>query len=88
LVGNTVYHGTPPLGAGVWNSTALSLRDDMPGRWLDIISGERLEASDTAPTKNLFLRGVFNNFPVALLYHEDALAESQLIGESLHAAIV
>ena len=88
LVGNTVYHGTPPLGAGVWNSTALSLRDDMPGRWLDIISGERLEASDTAPTKNLLLRGVFNNFPVALLYHEDALAESQLIGESLHAAIV
>ena len=88
LVGNRAYHGTPPLGAGVWNSTALSLRDDMPGRWLDIISGERLEASDTAPTKNLLLRGVFNNFPVALLYHEDALAESQLIGESLHAAIV
>jgi maltooligosyltrehalose synthase len=88
LVGNRVYHGTPPLGAGVWNSTAISLRDDMPGRWLNIISGERLEASDTAPTKNLLLRGVFNNFPVALLYHEDALAESQLIGESLHAAIV
>ena len=88
LVGHRVYHGTPPLGAEVWNSTALSLRDDMPGRWLDIISGERLEASDTAPTKNLLLRGVFNNFPAALLYHEDALAESQLIGETLHAAIV
>jgi len=88
LVGHRVYHGTPPLGAEVWNSTALSLRDDMPGRWLDIISGERLEASDTAPPKNLLLRGVFNNFPAALLYHEDALAESQLIGETLHAAIV
>jgi len=60
----------------------------MPGRWLDIISGERTDSPYTAPTKNPLLRGRFNNFPVALLYHEDALAESQLIGESLHAAIV
>jgi (1->4)-alpha-D-glucan 1-alpha-D-glucosylmutase len=85
LVGRMVYHGTTPLGAAVWNSTALSLSADMPSHWLDILSGERLETVDAAPKKSLPLGGIFNNLPVALLYHGETLVDAQLAEEGAHA---
>ncbi|HEY7218720.1 MAG TPA: malto-oligosyltrehalose synthase [Candidatus Binatia bacterium] len=85
LIGRMVYYGTTPLGAEAWGAAALSLGADMPSRWLDIISGERLETADSAPRKHLPLAGIFNHFPVALLYHEETLAESQLAEEGVHA---
>ena len=85
LVGRMVYHGATPLGPAAWNSSALSLGADMPSRWLDIISGEWLEAAEAAPEKHLPLGSIFNHFPVALLYHEETLTESRLMEEGLHA---
>jgi len=86
LIGNVVYRGIAPLGAEFWDTTALCLPTDMPVRWRDVITGNDVEASHRDGTKELLLSRLFQNFPVALLYNEEASDESQVVGEPSHAA--
>ena len=88
LVGHLVYRDILPLGNDVWNTTALSLRAEMPSHWVDVIGGKRLEASDATPTKQLPLGNVFTGFPVALLYNQETSVstESPAVEEDLHGA--
>jgi maltooligosyltrehalose synthase len=70
LIGDMLLRGATPLGAEIWGTTGLNLPPEVPTRWLDVISGERLEASFEAPENFMSLRDIFKNFPVALLYHD------------------
>ena len=86
LVGRAVYRGIVPLGEEFWHSTAVRLNAEMPAPWLNVITGECLEVSDAGPVKDLPLSRVFNRFPVALLYQQQATTKSTLVREHLHAA--
>ncbi|MGH7854056.1 MAG: malto-oligosyltrehalose synthase [Candidatus Binatia bacterium] len=81
LVGEMVYNGGAPVGE-VWGQSALSLPVDAPPRWVDVVSGERIE---TGPGKRLMLGAVFKYFPVSLLYHEELAGTSPTVEESIHA---
>jgi (1->4)-alpha-D-glucan 1-alpha-D-glucosylmutase len=70
LIGDMLLRGATPLGAEIWGTTGLNLPPEVPTRWLDVVSGERLEASSETPVNFLSLRDIFKIFPVALLYHD------------------
>jgi (1->4)-alpha-D-glucan 1-alpha-D-glucosylmutase len=86
LVGSAVYHGTVPLGAEFWKSTAVSLGADAPTGWLNIITGEHLESTESGSIHALALSHVLNIFPVAFLYQEQASTVLSRREENLHAA--
>jgi (1->4)-alpha-D-glucan 1-alpha-D-glucosylmutase len=88
LIGKMVFRGAAPLGEEMWRATALNLPADAPGRWLNVITGERLEASLEAPANLLLLRDMFKNFPVALLYHEGTLDETSSARENSDAKTI
>jgi maltooligosyltrehalose synthase len=81
LVGELVYNGGAPLGA-VWRQSALRLPVEAPAQWVDVVSGERIEAG---PDHQLMLSDVFRYFPVSLLYHEERADLSPTVEESIHA---
>ncbi|MGH7766988.1 MAG: malto-oligosyltrehalose synthase [Candidatus Binatia bacterium] len=56
-----------PLGEGVWGKSVLELPAAAPDRWLNIFTGEELEASSTDGKKHLDVAEVFKTFPVAIL---------------------
>jgi (1->4)-alpha-D-glucan 1-alpha-D-glucosylmutase len=56
-----------PLGEPAWGKSLLALPEDAPERWLNIFTGEELEASSTDGKKHLGVAEVFRSFPVALL---------------------
>ena len=85
LIGKLVFRGMTPPGAEVWGDTVLEVPTGMAGRWLDILTGKSLEISRQAPRSGIWLREVLNTFPVALLYHESASEQAQVMEESLHA---
>jgi len=86
LVGRAVYHGTVPLGAEFWKSTAVSLGAEMPTLWLNIITGEHIESTKSGSTHALSLSHVLDILPVAFLYQEQASTVSSQREENLHAA--
>jgi len=86
LIGSAVYNGTVPLGAEFWKSTAVSLGAEAPTRWLNIITGEHLESTESGSTRALSLSHVLDIFPVAFVYHEQASTVSSRREENLHAA--
>ena len=81
LIGEMVYNGGAPVGE-VWSGSALHLPPDAPARWIDAVSGERIEVD---PGKQLMLNKVFKYFPVALLYCETPADLSPTVEESIHA---
>jgi (1->4)-alpha-D-glucan 1-alpha-D-glucosylmutase len=81
LVAEVVYNGGAPVGE-FWRQGALSFPLDAPARWVDVISGQRIEAG---PGNQLMLNAVFKHFPVSLLYHEELADLSLAVEESSHA---
>ncbi|HEV8584764.1 MAG TPA: malto-oligosyltrehalose synthase [Methylomirabilota bacterium] len=57
---------TPPLGPEYWEDTTLAVPPDLGARFVNALTGERVEARDGA----LALGDVFAHFPVALLASE------------------
>jgi maltooligosyltrehalose synthase len=88
LVGSAVYNGTVPLGAEFWKSASVHLSAEAPTRWLNIITGEHLESTESGSSHALALSRVLNIFPVAFLYQEQASTVASLREENLHAADV
>jgi (1->4)-alpha-D-glucan 1-alpha-D-glucosylmutase len=84
LIGAMVYNGGAP-SAEVWGSSSLALPADAPAQWRDVISGETVEAA----TNNILpLGGVFQYFPVSLLYHQEATDHSLFTEESTDATAI
>jgi (1->4)-alpha-D-glucan 1-alpha-D-glucosylmutase len=88
LVGQAAYRGRAPLGEELWGSTALNLPAQTPLRWLDVISGQPLEAAPSPSANILLLRHVFKHFPVALLHHEETMDRSLAVEENAHGTII
>lgn len=63
LTSALVAPGTFPLGEGVWGRTALSLQGELPKRWENVLTGERLEVSGG----NMSVGRLFSSFPLAVL---------------------
>jgi (1->4)-alpha-D-glucan 1-alpha-D-glucosylmutase len=55
--------GTPPIGAGIWNETALALPGDAPAQFENVLTGEIARSSSLG----LPLAEIFATLPVALL---------------------
>jgi (1->4)-alpha-D-glucan 1-alpha-D-glucosylmutase len=85
-VAGAVYRGSAPGGGELRNSTAVSFRAEMPGEWLNLLTGERLEIVESGSSRTLSLSRLFNNFPVALLYQGEASSKPKMLEENLHAA--
>ncbi len=54
--------GHPPVGAGVWGDTAVSLADLPPGRWTNVLTGATHHTDTRLPVSD-----VLAAFPVAVL---------------------
>jgi (1->4)-alpha-D-glucan 1-alpha-D-glucosylmutase len=65
LLTKLVRGGVIPVGREVWGEDLLLLPEGMPGHWLNIFTGERLEVPDTK--RGLRLADLMCRFPVALL---------------------
>ncbi len=59
--------GSFPLGRACWGASALRLPRGAPTSWVNIYTGEELEARASGRSRVLRLAQVFANFPVALL---------------------
>jgi len=81
LIGEMGYNGDAPVGE-VWGRSALDLPLGAPARWVDAVSGARLEAD---PGNQLSLGNVLKYFPVALLYCEEPMHLSPALEEVSHA---
>jgi (1->4)-alpha-D-glucan 1-alpha-D-glucosylmutase len=57
----------PPLGADYWSGTALVVPRDVGGRFHNVLTGERVEATPTGEGAVLALGELFASFPLALL---------------------
>jgi (1->4)-alpha-D-glucan 1-alpha-D-glucosylmutase len=57
----------PPIGAETWGTNAIILPEDAPKSWINILTGEELEAHRAKQEKLLPLANVFGGFPLALL---------------------
>jgi (1->4)-alpha-D-glucan 1-alpha-D-glucosylmutase len=86
LVGSAVFRGILPVGDEFWHSTAVSFDTEMPGKWLNVITGERFEVADFGSSQTLPLSRLLRNFPVALLYRDKVSAQSRVLEENRHAA--
>ncbi|MBW1990815.1 MAG: malto-oligosyltrehalose synthase [Deltaproteobacteria bacterium] len=67
LLAKLVNKNRPPLGARIWGDTTLTLRQEAPLIWHNVLTGEILETSRQGTLNTLFLSRVFASFPVALL---------------------
>ena len=56
----------PRIPPACWGDTTLNLGAPQPGRWIDALTGHRLDA----PAGRLHLRDVLGGLPVALLLRE------------------
>ncbi len=65
-----VKPGQAPLGPEAWGEGALLLPPAAPGRWLELFSGEVLEAVPSSRARSLSLARLFRSLPVALLTPE------------------
>ena len=86
LVGSAVFRGILPVGDEFWHSTAVSFDTEIPGKWLNVITGERFEVADFGSSQTLPLSRLLRNFPVALLYQDKVSAQSRVLEENRHAA--
>lgn len=59
--------GHPPLGSEVWGDSVLMLPPEAPREWQDAFSGQFVSADETASSKILPLRRLFQHLPVACL---------------------
>ena len=84
LIGEMVYNGAAPLGE-FWGGSALHVPLDAPAQWIDVVSGERLEAD---AGNQLKLSEVFKYFPVALLYCEKPVDLSPPVEERIHVPAI
>ena len=62
-----VHAGQPPLGKEVWGTSSLALPRNAPDGWTDVFTGENLISRESNGESSLYLRDVFQDFPVALL---------------------
>jgi (1->4)-alpha-D-glucan 1-alpha-D-glucosylmutase len=60
--------GEPPTGERGWGNRTLELPRPAPSRWLNVLTGETLEASGPQRAKTLALPRIFQSLPVALLW--------------------
>ena len=67
LLARLVKAGDLPLGAEVWRESALRLPEGAPERWLNVLTGEALQAHHSDGTSTIALADVFRTCPVALL---------------------
>jgi (1->4)-alpha-D-glucan 1-alpha-D-glucosylmutase len=88
LIGRIAYRMGAPLSEDLWAATELDLPLAAPQLWLNVISGEALEATSRLGLNRLSLGHAFKQFPVALLYHEVAADSSQSVEESARAGII
>ena len=86
LVGTMVYRGKLPLGVEAWGETVLHLPAAAPRQWVDIITGNEVETPLAAPENALALSDVLKNFPVALLYRQEAAPTLQTVDARTDAA--
>jgi (1->4)-alpha-D-glucan 1-alpha-D-glucosylmutase len=57
----------PPTGESVWAAGTLLLPRTAPTNWVNVLTGERLQACASKQRRCLLLADVFSKFPVALL---------------------
>ena len=88
LVGRLAFRCGATLDEKLWDESALELPAEAPRHWLDVISGEPVEAAPPAAFNRLSLGTVFKHFPVALLYHEKTIGPSQVVEEYSCAASI
>ena len=67
LITRLVPPGRYPIGESVWADNALSLTNNAPSEWLDVLTGERVRSRAADQGNFLPLGKVFGRFPVALL---------------------
>lgn len=68
LVTKLCAPGRPPLSRRAWKSSAVTLPVKAPNRWVNVLTGEALEASSGPEGQGMKLHDVFRRLPVALLY--------------------
>ncbi|MDI6854643.1 MAG: malto-oligosyltrehalose synthase [Deltaproteobacteria bacterium] len=68
LVSDLVKRNKAPLGPKVWGETALSLPQQAPDAWHNVLTGEVVEVSRKGGAGALALGDVFASFPTALLF--------------------
>jgi maltooligosyltrehalose synthase len=61
--------GTHPTGKRIWKSDNLVLPKDAPTRWLNVFTGEIMDA--VGPERCLALADMFSTFPITLLENAD-----------------
>src|SRR6185437_10689605 len=61
-----VKPGHFPIGESVWRASALNLPAGMSGTWANVLTEETIHSKQHS--KSLFLRDIFSQLPVALLY--------------------
>ncbi|HTS69812.1 MAG TPA: malto-oligosyltrehalose synthase [Terriglobia bacterium] len=59
-----------PIGECVWAASTLVLPSEAPANWVNVLTGEVLEACGAKQKQLLPLAGVFKSFPVALLANQ------------------
>ena len=67
LVTRLVEAGRFPIGPAVWRVGGLRLPSDAPQHWVNVLTGESVEATAARRQKLLRLHNLFRHFPVALL---------------------
>ncbi len=67
LTAKLVFPGQAPLGGRVWGSTVLDLPRNAPRHWINIFTGENVDATLKNKRKRLKVSAAFRNFPLALL---------------------
>ncbi len=84
LIGALVFRGGAPLGAEAWGETALELPAAAPRRWLDVVTGNQIEATGNA----LPLSELLKDFPGALLYAEAGAGGEPAMEAHLDEALI
>jgi len=67
LVTKLAPAGRPPIGESIWAAGALHLPKEAPIDWVNILTGEKLQARASKRGRSLPMAEVFSKFPVALL---------------------
>ena len=67
MVTRLVEEGKFPLGQPIWGAESLRLPGDAPRRWVNVLTGEPIDAASARKQNLLRLHSVFRSFPVALL---------------------
>jgi maltooligosyltrehalose synthase len=75
LIAKLLLAALPPLGESSWGSSFLSLPDEAPDHWRNIVTGEALSVVAAKNRKRLLLARALQSFPVALLSPVDTVPE-------------